>query len=104
MNVLHELRPARRVEPMKRIDRRDDIVVAWELVDPAIVRQVSHDEGSRCAIPLVDGGADRGEERVSIDAVDLRIRIDLPYRSAHIPGAATQIQRAHRLDARKRNG
>src|SRR6476619_5108370 len=89
---------------MKRIDCRDDIVVAREPVDPAIVLQVSDDERSRYVIPLVDGGADRGEERVSIDAVDVRIRVDLPYRSAHIPGAATEIQRTNSLVARKRNG
>src|SRR5262245_17394868 len=89
---------------MKRIDCRDDIVIAWELVDPAIVLQVSQDERSRYAIPPVDGCADRGEERVSINAVDLRIRVDLPYSSAHIPGATTEIQRANSLAARKGNG
>src|SRR6266700_3999005 len=88
---------------MKRIDRRHDIVVAWKLVQPAIIIQVSHDERSGYAIPLIYGSADRGKERVSIDAVDLRLRVHLPDGSAHIPGATTEIQRANGLAARKRN-
>ena len=88
---------------MKRIDRRHDIVVAQKLVEPAIVIQVSHDEPSRYAIPLIYGSADRREEWVSIDAVDLRVRVDLPDGSAHIARATTEIQRANRLAARKRH-
>jgi hypothetical protein len=103
VNVLNEPRRALRVEPMNGTDRRHDIVVAWKLVEPAIVLQVSHDKRSRYAIPLIDGSADRCEERVSIDAVDVRLRVDLPDGSADIPGATTQIQRANGLAARKRN-
>src|SRR5678809_296139 len=102
VNVLDQLPGASRVEPMKRIDRRHDIVVARKLVEPAIVIQVSHDEPSRYAIPLIYGSADRREEWVSIDAVDLRLRVDLPDGSAHIAGATTEIQRANGLAARKR--
>ena len=80
---------------MKRVDRRHDIVVARKLVEPAIVIQVSYDEPSRYAIPLIYGSADRREEWVSIDAVDLRLRVDLPDSSAHIAGATTEIQRAN---------
>ena len=87
---------------MKRIDRRHDIVVSRKLVEPAIVIQVSHDKPSRYAIPLIYGSADRREEWVSIDAVDLRLRVDLPDGSAHIAGATTEIQRANGLAARKR--
>src|SRR5262245_64260284 len=88
---------------MKRIDRRHDIVVAWKLVQPAIVLQVSHDERSRYAIPLIYRSADRSKERVSIDAIDLRVRVHLSDGSAHIPGTATEIQRANGLAARKGN-
>src|SRR4030095_14786188 len=87
---------------MKGVDRRHEIIVARKLVEPAIVLQVSYDERSRYAIPLVDGPADRREERVSIDAVDVRIRVDLPDGSADVPGATTEIQRANRLAARTR--
>jgi len=103
MNILDELRSASRVEPMKRIDRRHDIVVARKLVEPAILGQVSHDERSWYAIALIDGSADRGEERVSIDAIDLRVRVQLTDRSAHVPGATTEVQRANGLIARQRN-
>src|SRR5262249_44280513 len=89
---------------MKRIDRRHDIVAAWKLVQPAIVVQVSHDERSGYAIPLIYGSADRGKERVSIDAVDLRLRVHLSDGPAHIPGATTEVQRANGLAARKGNG
>jgi hypothetical protein len=88
---------------MKRIDRRHDIVVARKLVEPAIVIQVSHDEPSRYAIPLICCSADRHEEWVSIDAVDLGLRVDLPDGSAHIARARAEIQRANALAARKRH-
>src|SRR5262245_45217293 len=87
---------------MKRIDRRHNIVIARNLIEPAILLQISHDERSRYAIPLIDGSADRREEWVSIDAVDVRLRVGLPNSSAHIAGATTEIQRANRLAARKR--
>src|SRR4030095_4585593 len=88
---------------MKGVDGRHDIVVASKLVEPAIVLQISHDKRSGYASSLIDGSADRHEERVSIDAVDVRLRVDLPDGSTGVPGATTEIQRANRLAARKRN-
>src|SRR5215475_12146494 len=88
---------------MKRIDSCHDIVVAGKLVEPTIVVQVSNDEHSRYASPLIYGFADRRQERVSIDAVNLRLRVDLPDGSAHIAGATTEIERPNGLAARKRH-
>ena len=53
--------------------------------------------------PLICGSTDRREEWISIDAVDVRLRVDLPDGSAHIAGATTEIQRANGLAARKRH-
>ena len=39
VNVLQELRRSPRIEPMKRIHCRNDIVVSWERVGPAIIFQ-----------------------------------------------------------------
>src|SRR5262245_13451009 len=89
VNVLNELHGPPRVEPMQRVDDRHDIVVAWKLARPAILLEVSHDERSGYAIPLIDGSADRREERVSIDAVDVRLRVHLSDGSARVPWAAT---------------
>jgi hypothetical protein len=74
--------------------------ISGELVEPAIVLQVSHDEPSRYAIPLIHGSV-IDVEWVSIDAVDLGSRVDPPDGSANIAWAATEIQRANGLVTRK---
>ena len=44
MNVADQLLRARDVEPMKSVDRRDDVVVTGEIVLPTRLAQIGNDD------------------------------------------------------------
>src|SRR5215472_6445872 len=97
MYVFQEALSMQSVEPMKRIDRRDDVVAPLQLALPPVIIQIVHNDLSRNAIASVHFAADRGKERVSIDAIDFRLWIFAPDGASHVAGSAAEIQNAYRL-------